>query len=422
MSLTLYNFRGEASDEHQAFLVQVVLEFLGEVNAHDFFIAHDSRPYTYNVVCMLLAMIPQEIKFTYLGLCSTPAVAFACKREKCSAVVITASHNPWNQIGLKLFNKEGLPLSPTAEEDLNRRCKTQHLIPMTFPLQRPVSLIPPALKEYFDMLRVLSSKTTILNASIEVGNGWLQDVQNWLPRIEITGAERTDPSTTIPIVKNKPVLMRVDEDLDKLILWLSDQEVPNQLLLMSWLTLRPIETVCLSFDVTLFIQRHLQRLGYHIVTCSVGDQFVAETMFHSGIHTGGEPNGHYIAAERSFSPDALASALDLLKKGNFDFSWLKQTKESYYCRGIISPYTLSLEETLTQIKRLPDIKGWQLSYLSDKNAIVAENEKQRVILRISHFEHVAVIQTEGANAESLFRKIISYFPTRSIERFEHWIG
>jgi phosphomannomutase len=293
-----------------------------------------------------------------------------------------------------------------------------------FSTEEPEISWPDSLVHYYEQLGNRTSHVQMAAVLVEVGVEWVTSIREWLPGVRVEGAARTDPFATQPseIARQQRTLIRVDEDLDKLVWWERGQRVPGQFLLADWIALRPAGRVCVSFDTSMFVQRHLAELGYGITTCPVGDQFVAECMQAAQISTGGEPNGHFIAAERSFCPDALASALDLLECGAPDRSWWALSMDGFYCRGAVAPFQLTLEEAGTQLESLRHLMGYEFSLGLQENAITASCAHSRVVLRISHFEDVAVLQTEGPHAKHLFDAISTCLSIESVRRKDEWIG
>ena len=422
---TLYNFRGEATRAHQEYLVQVSLKFIDILRAEKLLVAHDSRPASVQVARALFNSLPKSPDYLFIGLCSTPAIAYVCRKNTCPAVVVTASHEHWIKTGLKLFDSNGLPISPSEENKLRKLCERDNsfLSFSTLSTQEPLICIPENLAQYFEQLekRALGLQTN--KTLVEVGSNWVATIQEELPGIRVEGSHRTDPSASQPsdLAREMDTLIRVDEDLDKLIMWELGQEIPGQFLLANWISLRPKGQVCVSFDTTMFVQSHLKKLGYDITTCPVGDQFVANKMHSLQINTGGEPNGHFIAGERSYCPDAIASAFDILENGKMDHSWWALSKDAFYCRGIISPYKHTIKDTLRKLKSMKYLKNYNFSYRTEENAIVISSyPAHRVIFRISQFENVAVLQTEGIHAKTIFDEISSYLSTELISRKEEW--
>lgn len=416
----LYNFRGGATLQHQQWLVRVGVTFAMEAPSIKCLVAHDSRPASRKVALALMQVAASTVaSLVYVGQWSTPAIAFACRRQHWQAVVITASHNAWDQIGLKLFDEQGLPLSPMAEDALALRTSMVSDPPflLTAPVLLPASLS--VLQDYIQLLADGVSPQIEEDTVVEVGAAWRTPVAQWLPGMKIRGATRTDPSAEPPSHSIQGDIFRVDEDLDKLVVWKQGKEIPGQMLLMQWMLQRPVGIVCLSFDVTRFTQWSLEQCGYTVVTTPVGDQFVAHAMAEQHALTGGEPNGHFIAAERSFCPDALASMLDLLKPPGETFL-LWQTPAASYYRGILAPFPYTFEEMSERLTKTVALAPFPCSFPPHTMSLVAEREDQRVIVRLSRFEEVVVLQTEGRDARDLFTLLAACFPASSIQRREYW--
>ena len=73
--------------------------------------------------CLAEAWIAQGLHVLQLGIVPTPVVAFYAKKKSCFGVMISASHNPFTDNGLKFFSTTGHKLTPREEQEIEDQLK-----------------------------------------------------------------------------------------------------------------------------------------------------------------------------------------------------------------------------------------------------------------------------------------------------------
>jgi phosphomannomutase len=418
----LYNFRSDATPAHLEFLVRVAERYMRRNQEATCLVAHDSRSASAETAWAVCATLSRFLDPLYLGQCSTPSVVFASMRMQCPAVVVTGSHLPWSQVGLKLYERSGLPIDPKVEREIGLECNAPPDCSHAFGSRQPELCQPRALLDYYALLSRLAETARRKDIVVEVGENWVARARAWLPGMAIVGACRTDPYGVQPSTPNAGVMIRVDEDLDKLVWWEGGQELPGQFLLANWLGLRPRGQIVVSFDTTSFVQEHLAGMGHEVLLSPVGDQFVGRMMRLNHAASGGEPNGHIIAGERSLSPDALACALDLTAAGHIDQSWWRSTPESRYCRGVLAPLQQDLPGIAQRLGAVTREMAMSVSVHPELDSIVATAADGRVILRIGRFERAIALQTEGPRAVCVFDAVSAAVSAEPAQRRDAWVG
>jgi phosphoglucosamine mutase len=275
------------------------------------------------------------------GVITTPAVAFLAHTHGfATGVVISASHNPWQDNGIKLFGPDGykLPdaLELTIEDEIFRQLASN-----TAP---PGQTIPPAVNEAdrAEYVRYLLAAVPGLSLDghrivIDCANGAASAVAPQLFRdlggeVIITHASpdgrninencgALHPEIVAAAVKHHKASMGItfDGDADRALFADEHGNVVNGdavlLLAARDLQARGLlanDTVVATTMSNMGLEAALKRSGIHMLRAAVGDKYVLEQMIATGAALGGEQSGHIIFTGRSTTGDGLLTALLLL--------------------------------------------------------------------------------------------------------------
>lgn len=352
-----------------------------------------------------------------VGIVPTPAVAYFVKKYEADAgVMITASHNPAEFNGIKLFDKDGYKFSDPEEEEIERLALDPSLI---------------ALKSGGDVGRVSSRNSAIHDYTFELcgiadrtfeGISVLVDCANGcacVPAMEVfanLGADcvliNNSPdgmnvnsgcgSTNIAnlskqVVENKfslgiafdgdgDRLLAVDErggivDGDKLIALLATYMKQKGKLSK--------DTAVVTVMSNIGLHNYMTSNGLKTVQVGVGDRYVIEKMRAESYSIGGEQSGHIIFAEHSTTGDGMITAVKLLcmlKDRAVPLSTLASTITVY-------------PQVLKNVVISPDKKGQWESNSAVKSAIdevkTAAGINARVLIRESGTEPLLRVMIEG---------------------------
>jgi phosphoglucosamine mutase len=269
----------------------------------------------------------------------TPAVAYMTRRLDCSfGIVISASHNAYEDNGIKFFDREGGKLSDEIEEQIEARLEAEPLTRNSRELGRArrVDTLRVRYQEYCASLMPAGMDLSGLKLVIDCANGAAYKVA---PRIladlgaDIVpvgcspngrnindGCGSTSPALlqlTVPGVRAQAGIA-LDGDGDRLVMvdHLGRVLDGDQLLYIlaaarhaeGSLRGPVVGTVMSNFG----LERALRRMGVEFVRAAVGDRYVlAKLREHSG-HLGGETSGHIISLDRATTGDGLINALQVL--------------------------------------------------------------------------------------------------------------
>jgi len=277
-----------------------------------------------------------------LGPIPTPAVAMLCRSLRADiGVMISASHNPYCDNGIKLFNSDGYKLSDEIEKNLENRMMSD----MTSHLAKPND-IGRAKRVEGDIYRYIEfAKRTLprdvqlegLRVVVDCANGaaykaaplalWelgaevvtIHDEPNGLNINE--GCGSTQPASLIKKVREvrADVGIALDGDGDRMLMVdengrIIDGDQILAVLAESWqetglLRGGGIVTTVMS---NLGLERFLSGRGLKLARTKVGDRYVAEHMRARGFNIGGEQSGHIILSDYGTTGDGIISALQVL--------------------------------------------------------------------------------------------------------------
>ncbi|ATH94100.1 phosphoglucosamine mutase [Bacillus glycinifermentans] len=276
-----------------------------------------------------------------LGVISTPGVAYLTKAMDAEAgVMISASHNPVQDNGIKFFGGDGFKLSDEQELEIERL--------MDLPednLPRPVGADLGMVNDYFEggqkYLQFLkqtadedftgihialdcahgatSSLATHLFADLDADVSTMGTSPNGLNINDGVGS--THPEALAAFVKEKgaDVGMAFDGDGDRLIAVDEKGNVVDgdQIMYICAKYLKregrlAENTVVSTVMSNLGFYKALEAEGVKSVQTAVGDRYVVEAMKNGGYNLGGEQSGHLIFLDYNTTGDGLLSAIMLM--------------------------------------------------------------------------------------------------------------
>jgi phosphoglucosamine mutase len=275
------------------------------------------------------------------GVITTPAVAFLTHTHRFAAgVVISASHNPWQDNGIKLFGPDGYKLPDAVELAIEEEIFRQLAGLKTAPQQT----IPPKVNEAdrTEYVRYLLAAVPGLSLDgrrivIDCANGAASSVAPQLfadlgGEVIITHASpdgrnineacgALHPEVVAAQVKHHQASMGItfDGDADRALFADENGCVVNgdAVLLLAGRDLQARglltnSTVVATTMSNMGLEAALKRSGIQMLRAAVGDKYVLEQMIATGAALGGEQSGHIIFTGRSTTGDGLLTALLLL--------------------------------------------------------------------------------------------------------------
>jgi phosphoglucosamine mutase len=278
----------------------------------------------------------------FLGPMPTPAVAMLTRSLRADlGVMISASHNPYDDNGIKLFRPDGYKLSDEVEADIEDLIESD----MTGKLARGREIGRAHRDEAAQTRYIEYAKRTLpknidlsgLRVVIDCANGaaykvapaalWELGAEVFSIGVEPDGFNINDKvgSTAPEALRAKVKEVRadigiaLDGDADRVIIVDEHGEVVDGDQLMaviaqSWHARGNLRGNGLVATVmsNLGLERYLTSLGLGLERTAVGDRYVLEAMRAKGFNVGGEQSGHIILSDFTTTGDGLVAALQLL--------------------------------------------------------------------------------------------------------------
>ena len=355
-----------------------------------------------------------------LGVLPTPGVAYLTDALGADlGVMLSASHNPMPDNGIKFLARGGVKLDDEIETAIERRLREPWERPTGADVGR-VSRYDAAVDRYAEhLVRTLPRRLDVSGRPIRVvldcAHGAATDAGP--QALRAAGAEviaiSADPdglninegcgSTHLDVLQ-KAVLehgadvgFAVDGDADRCLAVDSGGNVVDgdQILAILALSLRDAgrlhdDTVVATVMSNLGFMQAMEREGVHVRQTKVGDRYVLEAMNANGYSLGGEQSGHVIMREHATTGDGLLTALQVL--------------------GRMAEKDAALADLAGVMTRLPqvlvNVPGVDKSRTDDQVLAAAVTEAEvelgdsgRVLLRPSGTEALVRVMVEAASAE-----------------------
>jgi phosphoglucosamine mutase len=277
---------------------------------------------------------------TSAGVVPTPAVAYLTRTEAFDAgVVISASHNPFEDNGIKVFSGKGEKFTEQTEREVEAIIADPS---WTAAPPAPGRIVSADLVgAYLDHLRTVFPESSMVKGfklAIDCANGATTPVARMLfeslgldpvvigdqpdGRNINLGCGSTHPERLANIVAERGCQAGVafDGDGDRAIFVDDRGRIVNgdAVLLMCGSQLQREERLKGSAIVAtvmsnIGLELALRDRGIELVRCAVGDKYVMEEMLARGLSLGGEQSGHVIFSDYLFTGDGLCTALNVLR-------------------------------------------------------------------------------------------------------------
>jgi phosphoglucosamine mutase len=308
---------------------------------HKVLIGKDTRLSGYMLEPALTAgFIAMGMDVTLVGPLPTPAIALLTRSMRADlGVVISASHNPFEDNGIKLFGPDGYKLSDAAEAEIERRMAQPASLAKPAELGRARRL-DDAQGRYIEVVKSTFPKGMRLDglkvvvdcahgAAYKVAPVVLWELGAEVVQIGVQpdgfninrGCGAVSPHAMQQAVRESGADFGIalDGDADRVIAAdergeILDGDQLMALVARSWheagrLTCGAVIATVMS---NLGLERYLGTLGLDLIRTPVGDRYVVERMRQVGCNVGGEQSGHIILSEYSTTGDGLIAALQAL--------------------------------------------------------------------------------------------------------------
>ncbi len=279
-----------------------------------------------------------------IGPLSTPGVAFVTQSMRADAgIMISASHNPYFDNGIKIFSADGYKLPDELEKEIERLVLTKEIDAMrpTGDLVGKAFRLDDIHNRYLVFLKALFAKDLDLmglRIALDCANGAAYKVAplvfeelgaevirsgvspNGLNINDQCGALHPEGLAAQAIQYRADIGIALDGDGDRCILCDENGEIVDGDQIIGILALRMAEEGTLAHNAVvttpmsnLGMELTLQEKGIAMVRAQVGDRYVVDTMRKNGFNLGGEQSGHIIFLDQSTTGDGIVAALKILE-------------------------------------------------------------------------------------------------------------
>lgn len=375
----------------------------------------DSAPWILDAVAQGLSAA--DVSVWDVGLCTTPALAYLTRTEPFEAgIMISASHNPSNDNGIKIFGADGRKLSDGAERQIEELTTTVRPAENREPRVRDGSRLLLRYEEYLGSA-FPDTDLTGLKVVVDAANGGGSEIAPRMLRAfgaevlaiacEPDGFNINDGVGALhPEVLSKTVLaheadfgISLDGDGDRGIFVDEGGRIRDGDDVLAAFGLRlksadslPGDTVVATVMSNLGLHRALEAAGVTVHVTPVGDRSVMQAMMEGGYALGGEQSGHILfAGPAALNGDGLYTALRLLS--------LPELRE----RGASSVFAhfQRFPQKLVNVRvtSKPDLDGIPVIHREVEAVKARLGNEGRVLLRYSGTEPLCRVMVEASSAE-----------------------
>ncbi|HEQ9794326.1 phosphoglucosamine mutase [Streptococcus pyogenes] len=306
------------------------------------FVARDTRISGEMLESALIAgLLSVGIEVYKLGVLATPGVSYLVRTEKASAgVMISASHNPALDNGIKFFGNDGFKLADDQELEIEALLDAPE---DTLPRPSAEGLgtlvdYPEGLRKYEKFLVTTGTDLSGMTVAVDTANGAAsvsaRDVFLDLnAEIAVIGEKpnglnindgvgSTHPEQLQELVKETgaDLGLAFDGDSDRLIAVDETGEIVDgdriMFIIGKYLSEKGLlahNTIVTTVMSNLGFHKALDKQGINKAITAVGDRYVVEEMRSSGYNLGGEQSGHVIIMDYNTTGDGQLTAIQLAK-------------------------------------------------------------------------------------------------------------
>jgi len=360
----------------------------------------------------------------YLGLCPTPCVAYLTSiSDAIGGVMISASHNPPEDNGIKVFGADGgkLPQLLQAEIEAGLRGKistaaTHSNCGRHYSRFELIDHYGDALKKPLDGDFNLEGMKIVLDLAWGAAVGLAPTVFTQMgaeviclhneadgDRINVNcGSTHLDILAATVQEHNADIGFAFDGDADRVLaVDNTGRQVNGDYILYLWgrhlqqKQQLPDNLIVSTVMANLGFEKAWQEIGGNLIRTAVGDQYVQAEMLRTGGMLGGEQSGHILCRHYAVTGDGLLTALHiaaLVKQTGVSLAELVEQSFQTY------PQLLRNVRVIDRDRRL----GWKDCQPLQKAIALAEaamGDSGRILVRASGTEPLIRVMVEAANAE-----------------------
>jgi len=358
------------------------------------------------------------------GVIPTPGVAFLTRATKAGAgIVVSASHHPYQDNGIKLFDAEGFKFPDAIELAIERQIlsdppralagtdrKTGHILPIEDAPAQYISFLKSTQEttQPFKGLSVIIDCSngathqiapvlfTDLGADVET----MFDTPDGRNINEGCGSQHTEPLSRRVLERSAHIGLAFDGDGDRLIaIDETGREITGDRMLAICARVlkqrdglksnRVISTIMSNMG----LGKALESMDIEHIMTKVGDRYVMEEMKRSGAVIGGEDSGHMIFLDHHTTGDGMVTALNLMNAMRITEAPLAELAD------IMTVYPQVLHNV--DVASKPDLDSVPEIMDAIHHAEARLGERGRVLVRYSGTQAQCRVMVEGPSQEEI---------------------
>jgi phosphoglucosamine mutase len=363
----------------------------------------------------------------------TPAVAYLTRALRLSAgVVISASHNPYEDNGIKFFSAQGnkLPdeveLAIEAELEKAMECVSSENLGKAHRLRdangRYIEFCKSTYPNELDLRGLKIVVDCAHGAAYDIAPHVFHELgaeviaignqPNGFNINDKVGATSPDALALAVRANHADLGIALDGDADRLLMVdkngkIYDGDQLLYLMVIDRLAIGAVPGVVGTLMTNMAVEIAFGKLGVGFTRAKVGDRYVLEQMRERGWMLGGEGSGHLLCLDKHTTGDGIVSALQVLSALRRNDKTLDQCFENLEL----------FPQVLINVRVAPGF-DWQKNemLLSEKNKVETELAgKGRVLIRASGTEPLIRVMVETADAtiaNSLARRLADCIPSK----------
>ena len=358
------------------------------------------------------------------GVIPTPAIAYLARRHKAKAgIVISASHNPFHDNGIKFFGGDGYKLPDAFEDELEAIVhqlesddnlarptgdRIGHIEYRTDLLNQYIEFVMSTCSERFDgmkivldcangasyqvmprILRELGAKVKVIHAlpnGVNINDNCGSTHMESLQRAVLENgadfgiAHDGDADRTLCVDEKGQII-----DGDHILVMCAQDMMKKGTL--------PYNTVVSTVMANIGFHKAIKEAGGRVEITQVGDRYVLENMLKNGYKIGGEQSGHIIFSDYATTGDGPITALQVLS------SLKRSGRKASELTALMTTYPQLLVNVRVATK-----EGWEENEAI--KAAIAEGNKElgndgRILVRPSGTEPLIRVMAEGPDQAQL---------------------
>ncbi len=361
------------------------------------------------------------VNIALLGPMPTPGIAYLTRTlHACAGIVVSASHNPYYDNGIKFFSRDGQKLPDAAEERIEALLEQPMVTTEPNALGKAERVVDAA-GRYIEFCKSTIPASTSLagmkivvdcahGATYYVAPSVFNEMGATVIPLGVSpdglninqDCGSTHPAVLCEMVKqqNADLGVALDGDGDRVIMVDHRGEIldgDELLFIIARDRLRAggrFNAVVGTLMTNLGLEMALRALGLELRRAKVGDRYVMERLLAENLLLGGESSGHIICLDRTSTGDGIVSALQVLS------AMLRSGKNLHDLKAGMSKYP----QTLINVSVTGRVDLERAPIQEAVRAVESQlGDHGRVLLRPSGTEPVVRVMVEGADASVVER-------------------